>query len=78
MGFYFQYYTDNSFRTLVTGCLIGGGHLMSCRLTGVRLYYNKFYFTERMLLLSSIQKEKMISHHIILFTRKMTIFRFGT
>ena len=35
---YIQYYTDNSFGTLVTGRLIGGGRLMGGRLIGVRLY----------------------------------------
>ena len=33
-----QYYTDNSFGTLVTGRLIGGGHLMGGRLIGVRIF----------------------------------------
>ena len=38
LRFYLQYYTENTFGTLITGCLIGDGRLMGGRLKGVRLY----------------------------------------
>ena len=46
-----QHFSDSSFGTSVTGCLIAGGHLMDGRLIAVRLFKPIVYFQQVMTLI---------------------------